>query len=73
MTNLTISEAKAIAQKHKAHGVVILSFDMAEGKYAGVSYGVTKKECKVMGALLDDLFDMIFDGELEIGGGEFKG
>lgn len=65
MTNLTISEAKVIAQKHKAQGVVILSFDMIEGKYAGVSYGVAKKECKVMGALLDDIATQLSEGKLK--------
>lgn len=65
MTNLTINEAKAIAQKHKAQGVVILSFDMIEGKYAGVSYGVTKAECKVMGTLLDNVATQLSEGKLK--------
>ena len=68
MKNLTIRQAKAIAKTTGADGVIILAFD-SDGKHAGVSYGSNRVKCRAIGALLDDIFDEIFNGELEVGDG----
>lgn len=64
MTHPTIADAKALAQKHRALGVLILSF--ADGQYAFASYGHTRRTCDAMRQLVDQLDDMIRTLDIEI-------
>lgn len=64
MNPVDIEEAKALAKKLGARGVIILAFD--DDRISGASYGRTKKDCKSMGRLMDLITDPIEDGDVEV-------
>jgi hypothetical protein len=60
----TIADAKRIAERVRARGVIVLAFD--EDAFCGASYGETKHECRQIGRLLDRIVRQIESEELEV-------
>ena len=59
----TIAAARKTAEAMNARQVVVVSFDYA-GRYAVVSYGVTKAECGDVSRLCDAIAYGLDDGSL---------
>jgi len=59
----TIENARAAAEAFNARQVVVVAFDYA-GRYAVVSYGVTKAECGDVARLCDAIAYGLDDGSL---------
>jgi len=59
----TIAAAKETAQRINARQVVVCAFDY-NGRFAVVSYGVTKAECEDVKPLCDAIADGIDGGTL---------
>jgi hypothetical protein len=57
-----ITDAKLVANRTGASGVVVLAFDGT--KVAAASYGVTKEHCRLMAKWLDSLIDRMVDGRM---------
>lgn len=50
----------------RPRGVIILAFARPGQPYAAASYGATKRECRELGEVLDDIVGKIRDGEIPI-------
>ena len=61
----SIPDAKRLAYECRASGVIVLAFD-ENGQVAGASYGMTRGQCRVMGAVLDQIVDMLGAGEIAL-------
>jgi hypothetical protein len=59
----TIRDAKAICDRLKARGVIVLVF--SADNVRGASYGDTKAECTQMGYALDQIIDALVQGKIE--------
>ena len=55
MKRPSLNDAKALARKLDADGVIVLSFEGEGGCVGGASYGKNKRRCAVYGRLLDEL------------------
>lgn len=59
-----INDAKAIAYKYRARGVVILGFH--ERDYMAVSYGMTRRICSSLKFTIDDICELITNGDVRM-------
>ena len=64
MSEPTINDAKELAYLHRKTGVAVLHF--GGGKFGFASYGMTRAQCRAMGALMDQIADMIETGEIVV-------
>ena len=64
-------DCRALTLKFKARGVVVLLFDAET--ISGASYGMTKRECREMGDLLDRLVGLLETGSVAVWAQEPRG
>ena len=58
-----INDAKTIAKRVGAQGVIVLQIDYSTGEYSGASYGLDRQLCSRTGKILDAIMEGM---ELEI-------
>jgi len=66
-TQLKIDDAKRIAMRTRAEGVIVLTIPKfgADLVVKGVSYGSDRARCSVMGRLMDKIIKKLRDGDIE--------
>lgn len=67
MTAPTIQDAKDLAYRLRAQGVIVLAFS-PDDTVGGASYGMTRVLCDGYGACLDDIVDGIVAGRIRTKG-----
>lgn len=60
----TINDAKALAYKLRAPGVLVIT--IGGGQYGAASYGHTRRTCDAMRRVTDRIADLIQAGQIEI-------
>ncbi len=60
----TIADAKRIAYQYRTPGVAILF--VKNRTFGFSSYGMTRDQCRAMGKVADQIYDLVMQGEIEI-------
>lgn len=64
LKDLTVPDAKRLANALQADGLLIIAFK--RGKIKGVSYGDNRTLCRQYGRALDGIIDRIESGEIPV-------
>lgn len=62
----TIEEAEDLAVRHRKSAVAILFF--GNGQFGFASYGMTRRRCRAMGRVMDQIHDLIANGTISVEG-----
>lgn len=62
MKKPTITDVRRVCEAHEARQAIVILFDGE--RYAAVSYGTTKAECKAVAKTVDDIADGLAAGRI---------